>query len=389
MGSAGLGDPAQSEPGSRSSSPLDLHRSRRVPNTPRSFSNSPPAATDTTIHSAPRSPAAVLEPTAAPGGPRSGPRHLRPVHSAQCPAKNWMIGGRRWLRWSWRRCLSRSSPFRRSKLIDASLRRSLSGSTHRGLVLVRARRHHRDQANAQRRRGHGFTTIVTSDQDRSCVLCRARLARDRVDVGHTRSGPLPGDAPSDRGRPDRRHHALRRSTSGRSPRTRATSLAIDQAGHLWTLGHDNWALPPRAPDDHVHDHSDRGQSQRTSTPPGGSALQTISVGRRLRSGARTSGKIWAWGNNDEGNLASTPVAGSRPDRSGDTARGDFTAVAAGITEQSVALDSHGRAWDWETTRAAISACDGRACPPEPGPARANFAGLLQLEPAGSGVFRRG
>jgi alpha-tubulin suppressor-like RCC1 family protein len=118
-------------------------------------------------------------------------------------------------------------------------------------------------------------------------------------------------------------------------------VALDQTGRIWSWGDaapfllTTTTAPPNT------------QKPMEVPTPSGVTFTTISVGSDYALALDSSGHVWAWGTNDEGNLgvATMATALATPTRAATPPGVVFTAVSADTT-QSVALDSSGRAWTW-------------------------------------------
>jgi alpha-tubulin suppressor-like RCC1 family protein len=153
-------------------------------------------------------------------------------------------------------------------------------------------------------------------------------------------------------------------------------LAIDQGGHLWSWGNDSsfligtvTSIPPPA------------QEPVEVATPAGVTFKAISVGRDFALAVDASGKIWAWGSSDEGNLGiDTRAAGLPTPTEVATPPGViFTAVSAGINE-SVALDSTGRAWAWGDANGGDLGVNASSVPTGEGTCQGNFGGFCSYAP---------
>jgi len=118
------------------------------------------------------------------------------------------------------------------------------------------------------------------------------------------------------------------------------SLGLDTNGHAWAWGFNG------------DGELGNGTTATATTPvsvtmPANVTFSVVAAGGDHSVALDTSGHAWAWGFNGDGELgngttanSATPVAVSMP--SGVT----FTAIAAGNSGQSLAIDSLGRGWGW-------------------------------------------
>ncbi len=118
---------------------------------------------------------------------------------------------------------------------------------------------------------------------------------------------------------------------------KASSAAIDAAGVLWTWGDNSRGQLARPLSEGSIDRPARAQN----VP----ALSQVALGGGHSVGLDGAGKLWAWGDNREGQLGLGATAPSGPAPQAVTALADVRAIAAG-EGHSLALDGQGRVWAW-------------------------------------------
>ncbi len=133
------------------------------------------------------------------------------------------------------------------------------------------------------------------------------------------------------------HHCTMRMIDGGGSHT----VALDSAGHVWTWG--------RNAEGQLGDGTTtrRTTPVAVSTPSGMSTVVAIAAGDYHTVALDAAGHAWTWGWNDYGQLGdgtttrrNTPVAVSMP-----SGMGTIVAIAAGYLH-TVALDSAGNVWAW-------------------------------------------
>ncbi|MCL2787921.1 MAG: Ig-like domain-containing protein [Micrococcales bacterium] len=129
-----------------------------------------------------------------------------------------------------------------------------------------------------------------------------------------------------------------------------TGYALDQDGHVWACGNNNWGQLGNGTSG-TTTYSTRPVQVQAATGqlP---VFTTIAAGGGTGYALDVDGNVWAWGNNDRGQLGNgnsgLPANSSRPVRV-QAAPGEtlpvFTAIAAGQVT-GYALDENGNVWAW-------------------------------------------
>jgi alpha-tubulin suppressor-like RCC1 family protein len=323
----------------------------------------------------------VLQTTPTPRGPHFRPPVTYGPYTAHNPAKNWMIGGLAVVALVVALVLiAVLSVSNVNSLINAETQLPSSGSNTVAWYWS-------SQFNPPSRSGEtldvtnaDFTTIATSNQDDDLAYFVALDSHGTAWMWGTPAlVPLPGGLPIGN---DPTAVAM---PSGIHLRKVATNegyvVAIDTTGRIWTWGHVNWALPPASTTTTTSTTVPTAvKPSELSTPPG-VKFTSVSVGFDFALALDSSGHVWAWGNNDEGNLGlATPSAAVLTPTEVATPPGvTFSAVAAG-TEQSVALDSQGQVWDWGLDEGSDLGVADSEVPAGPGSCRAITTGLCTSTP---------
>ena len=117
------------------------------------------------------------------------------------------------------------------------------------------------------------------------------------------------------------------------------SLAVSSDGRLYAWGdndHGQLGNPDRAR-----------RSAPTSVPtPDDTRFTQATAGDKYSAALDTQGRIWTWGDNDHGQLGHGTTSGDDPTpRQADTGDTRFTQISAGDGHMT-ALDTQGRAWTW-------------------------------------------
>ena len=118
---------------------------------------------------------------------------------------------------------------------------------------------------------------------------------------------------------------------------KASSAAIDAAGALWIWGDNSRGQLARPLSEGSIDRPVKAQDVPT--------LSQVALGGGHTVGLDGGGKLWAWGDNREGQLGAGARALSGPTPQAVTAVTDVRAIAAGEAH-SLALDGQGRVWAW-------------------------------------------
>ena len=216
---------------------------------------------------------------------------------------------------------------------------------------------------------------------RSCVLCRARLARDSVDVGHTRIGAAPR-GPSDRERPDRRRHALRNPPQeGRHER----GLRLWPSTRPVASGRGVTSTGPCRPSSTTTTTSTTVPTavkpSELSTPPG-VKFTSVSVGFDFALALDSKRPRLGLGQQRRGQPRSGDAFGccAHTHRSGDTARASHSVRWRPAPSSRSPWIRRGRCGTGGSTRVAISGWPTAKCPPVPVPCRAITTGLCTSTP---------
>ena len=117
---------------------------------------------------------------------------------------------------------------------------------------------------------------------------------------------------------------------------KASSAALDAAGALWVWGDNSRGQLARP----LNESSIFVPVKAKDVP----ALKQVALGGTHSVGLDANGKVWAWGDNNEGQLGDASASGGPASRSV-AVLSDIRAVAAGEAH-SLALDGQGRVWAW-------------------------------------------